>query len=510
MGFDKILNWMKKHHNLVLICVLALAFIIRLKIFLATKNIAIWWDEGDYAFTGKNWGLELGVRDLWYYRRTFLLPLLFGNVFALGGSEVTLRLIIMLMSVAVVYMTYLIGKELFNKHVGLIAALGISASRIHLFLTGRILNEIPATLFILLGYYFFIKGYMKKEDKWFVYLSAVFITFGMMTRFATLLSLIPILFYIFFKEGVKALKNKNLWIFALIVIILMLPFLYLYNMHFSSGVVDFYKHYAGLRVKEETGEDILMGLPGIGVYFLNLIPNMHWIFFIAFLFGAVMFLDIFLGYDLLFKDGKIKKKVFLLLWIIIPIIVHGMISEYLQERYLSWSYPAFFILAGIGFMKVYDGLKKYREVLAVVIVVLLLITGAVFSMKAGAEVIKVKADTYRQVKDSGEWLKDHTQIWDGIISQSRPQHAYYSERSVWSTTNFADEKEFNDYIERIRPKYYVLSLYEPTNPEWGITYGQRHQLNPEVAWFFDAEKKQPSIIIYRMDDSFWNRLKNAA
>lgn len=488
-------RWFKDWHIIILIAVILLAFVLRIYVYNFTANQPIWWDEGDYLYTAKRWGLDLETRDLWYYRRTFFWPLMLAGMLKLGFGEHALRFLTVLFSTGTVAMTYLAGKELFDKRVGLVAAFIMAVARLPLFLGGRLLTETPAAFFILTGYYFFIKGYMKKQGDHFIYLSAVMIAFGMFTRWATLLSLIPLIIYLLCVEKFRIFTNKKLWIFAGIILAIIAPFLIAYSQNYPAGISDFVTHYTATP---EGQEAFMLGVPGIWGYFTDLLPNASLWFFAMFILGMMIFIDMIIAPDMLFKKEEIARKLFFFLWILTPLVFHGMYSEYVDERYILWAYPMIFMLAGIGMMKIFDLLKKYNKYLGIGFIVIIVVLGGWAQLTAARNITLDKRYSYQAVMESGYWLKANTNRDDTIISQSRPQHGYYSERSVYSYTQAKDAADFEKMLQKYNPKYMVISVFESSAPQWSYAYGGEHNLSIANAWYSDEERTKPIVVVYQL------------
>src|SRR3990167_10242817 len=113
---NKISNFLKNKENLVLFLIIVFALIIRIWVYIKTLNQPIWWDEGDYLAAAKRWGLGLNIHDIWYYRRAFLLPVIWAGIYKIGGNETFLRFTELIFSILVVYFTYLLGKVVFSKN----------------------------------------------------------------------------------------------------------------------------------------------------------------------------------------------------------------------------------------------------------------------------------------------------------------------------------------------------------------------------------------------------------
>jgi len=506
---NKISNFFKNKENLVLVLIIVFALIIRIWVYIKTLNQPIWWDEGDYLAAAKRWGLGLNIHDIWYYRRAFLLPVIWAGLYKLSGSEAVLRFTEVIFSWLVVYFTYLLGKEMFNKHVGLIAAFGVAASRINIFLTGRLLTELPATCFFTLGLYFLWKGYVNDKKYKFLVLGAVFIGLGIMTRFALLMSLIPLTILFITTEGKKVFKSKYVWSFFIIFLIISTPFLILYKTHYPGGLSDFYKHYTGAREKVETGKSPFMGWSGVWQYFMNYLSNTGTLF-VAFLIGLVYILiDLVFGFDLVFKDKEVRNKLFMLILVLTPVFVHGLFSEYVEERYLIYAYPTMLIIAGFGLVRAYEyltgknigyvvfggfvGLLSYHLAknftfvslldlnlllkslivfLPVLIVCVLiglvyyylikrsdikkasivglfiafLFLGAYLQVGFGKDITLYKKYGQLPLKEAGEFIKLNSESGDVVYCESQPQMQYYGERSVYRYGEYIEEKDIREFL----------------------------------------------------------------
>ena len=55
---EKIINWLKKPSNLILVLVLIFAFALRLYYFILVKNQPLWWDEACYGILAKNFIID--------------------------------------------------------------------------------------------------------------------------------------------------------------------------------------------------------------------------------------------------------------------------------------------------------------------------------------------------------------------------------------------------------------------------------------------------------------------
>jgi len=455
---NKLLNFFSEYHNIILVLILIFAFIIRIYFFFQTINQPLWWDESQYVEQARRLGLNLETNDIWYYRRTMFLPLFWSLFFKLGFGETTLRLTEVFFSVLIVLATYLISKEMFNKKTALIAAFGVSISRIILFETTRLLTSVPETALMLLAVYYFYKGYIKENKTKYIYLFGLFTGLAMSVRFASFLSIISFGLIFLIKEKGKIWKNKQMLGAFLLIFLILSPFFYQYYKHYPEGISDFLRHYGEVGVPKEQKQPYL-GVKGIYDYFSTIPANTGIIFFIALIIGIIFLLDFIIAPDLLFKDNKIQRNLFLFLFILPPFIYHSLKSLYVEERYLLGILPVIFIISAYGLIKFYEYVKNYNKYVVSGILIILLLVSSFYVIKSANEIILAKKDSYSQVKEASLWIKENSNPNDKIISNSIPQMQYYTDRSVY----YIEEKE---EVIKLKPKYYIVSIYEQSAPSY--------------------------------------------
>ena len=139
---------------------------LRLYFFLKTYNQALWWDEADYMSIAKHYGL--GSPEVAAPWRARGMSLIFGLFYFFGANEIFQRLLVIVFSLAAVWITYLLGKEFFDSKVALIASSFMAVSWVHIFWGMRFSGETFALVFYSLAAYFFWKGYEKKGSKWYM------------------------------------------------------------------------------------------------------------------------------------------------------------------------------------------------------------------------------------------------------------------------------------------------------------------------------------------------------
>jgi len=512
-------GWIKDNYDKIFLVLLFLAFIIRIWIFFKTMNQPIWWDAGDYLSAAKRWaGLNPNMLDIWYYRRGFFWPL-FGTIFFKTGlGEIGIRFFITLFSTGIVAVSYFLIKKMFNKKLALLTTLCLTFSWILLFFSGRPLTNIPSAFFLLLFLLLFWKGYVLKEGDKFLYLSGIFYALAALTRMQNLMFLIPIFIFIFSREKFKFLKNKKLWITLGIFLLVMTPQLIIHYQHFGNPVADLMKYYLGIGGSQtgEIGAEI--GQPSKLFSYITNLPYMldgnekgyttlfalspiYILFVIGFFY---FFIDLFLGFDKIFKDEKIQKRLFVLMWIVVIFILLGYITIAVEQRYVMETLPFLFLIAVFPLLKLGNFIKnksklsnKFIFASIAIVLMLLLIPNFLF----GNNLIEAKKTSYLEVKQAGEWIKENSNLTDIVVTSSLPQITYYSERIVYPF-NLAyrrdleekNETDFNEFVLKNHPRYLVISAYE-VDYDWVFQYPEKHKniLVPVKVYY---KNEQPILVIY--------------
>jgi len=478
-------DFFDKYYLYIFFAILLFSFYLRLKYY--NINTAIWYDEGSYLNMAKRIGLGLDyLNDDYYFRRTFFIPLFFAFLYKISGNtEFLLRISELLFSTGSVIFTYLLIKEMFDKRYAVLSSFVLGVSWLSLFFTSRLLTNGPDLFFMTGGLYFFWKGYANNKQKYNIYLAGLFFGMGIFTRFASIIMLMPLFIYMMAREKLGFLKNKNVWIMIFIIFLILTPFFIKFFSYkdAGAGVGGFLKHYF-------YGRDIL-----IFNYLLDIAYILKGFFIILFVIGLAYFLDLFLAPDMILKDENIRKKLFILIWLLLPTIIFGLITSMVEERYLMLTLPfmAFLIVHGCMIITKY---LKLSNNLATIVLFILLMGGAYSQVTFADSLIKDKKDSFVQLRYAGEWLKQNTKTTDYIIASGQPELMYYSERNIESFT--ATEQEFQEKkISKFKPKYMILTKLEPS-PEWTYNYPEKNQdkLKPVMVFFFDSEQKKPAVVIY--------------
>ena len=483
---EKVINWLKNPLNLALVGIVLFTIIIRLYYFLSTNGQPLWWDEAEYMNMAQRWAF--GIEYPFHAVRPILLSLVSSVFLRLSDTEFLPRLLILGFSLASVLGVYLLAKELFNKKIGLLSSLLMSAFYLNLFFSFRILVDLPSLTFFTFSAWLFY-AYFKYSSKKYLYWASAVVAIGTLMRLTTSLVLLAVLIYLLVTENIKIVKKKELWVAGIIFVILLLPYIIWGFSEFGGFVIT----EAG---KLNAAESWTVGFNVLFNY-VKLFPTyLTWPLLIFFLVGLVFMLRVVIGFDILIKNRnkKLKRDLFLLLLFLVPLIAISFLIGHNENRYILNSFPAICILASYAIFFTYYKIRKHSKFIAIVLF-LALVGFIVFSQVQEANSLIVsKQNSYIQVAEAGKWLKANSQPDEGVFSSSVTQIQYYSERE---TSGFPQEKEM---FEKIRAegnfKYYMISLLE-RSPEWAYAYPEENKLSTVQAYFADAEKTQPLLIIYK-------------
>ena len=367
-------GWIQDSYDKLFLLIFLVALIIRILVYLKTNDQVLWWDAADYMASAKRWaGINPNLIDMWYYRRGFLWALIGTLFFAIGIGEIGMRILVVLLSTGIVFVSYFLISEMFNKKLALLTSLGITLSWVFLFFTGRLLTEIPATFFLLTSLIFFWKGYMKNQGIKYFILFGIFAALTVLTRMQYLMFVIPILLLALVREKHKIFVNKKLWISIIIFLIILIPHFILYNKHFGNPILDLTNYYLGIEGVSKTGEvgvelaktsDLFLyinNLPYIldanqkGYSSLFVISPIYLLFIIGFF---LFFIDLFLGFDKIFSNDTIQKKFFILSFIVLSFLFLGYMAPQLEQRYIMPVIPFLFFIAVYPFYYITGFLKE--------------------------------------------------------------------------------------------------------------------------------------------------------
>ena len=485
---SKIENFLRDKYNLMFLGVLLVAFIIRLYYFFYTYNQSLWWDEAEYMSMANN--ILYGIPFDFNPQRPILFPLLI-TLFLWIGEGAVRFFIVFLPSLGVVILTYLLGKEIYDKKVGLIASFIISIFWSILFDSTRIHADVIGLFLSLFGIYLFWKGYVANKSVKLISLGFLFMILAFMVKVNMILALLTVLIFLIVTEKLEFLKEKILWKSLIWLFIPLIPF-FVYN-HIKFGtILPFIQGYvdpASLTSKFQSSFNWSI-LKFIYIYTYEF-------FFALFILGVLFVLfNLVLGFDLIYKEKnlKLKSDLFSILVVVTVMSYFIFVERWNAEpRWLILMAPFMFFIIGRGILDVFNYIKIDKKVIFIIIVFVLFL-GSYPHLKYNDELIKTKKTSYEPVKLAGLWIKEHSNKNDIILSKSPTQITYYAERKTFGIVS-------NEEIKSLKPRYIIISIFEIHPPELLQRIESiKDHLQVVNGYFMDAEGKQPALIVYEFKD----------
>ncbi|MEI8344664.1 MAG: glycosyltransferase family 39 protein [Candidatus Omnitrophota bacterium] len=187
------------------------------------------WDEAIYASIARTvfrTGDWLCLRDMgfvWLEKPPLAIWATAGFYHWLGVSEFTARLFSAVCGIALVYLTYFIGRQLINRYVGLIGALTLLSSSYYLRFTRFGMTDIPVVFFMALTLYLFWLGQQRNR---FLVLSGVALGLALMTKGFTVLMILPVCWiYCVWTRRTEILRRPAYWVGLALALAILLPWL---------------------------------------------------------------------------------------------------------------------------------------------------------------------------------------------------------------------------------------------------------------------------------------------
>ncbi len=517
MDKETIKNWLKNPLNLVLVGIVIFAFIVRLWYFLKVGNQTIWFDEGEYLTLAKEWAFGY-PNYLPNPQRPPLFQFLGAIIFMVGLGESFIRFALVLIpSTALVVFVYLLGKEMYDEKIGLVGAFLTAVSWTLLFWGARVQPDF-FSMALQVASLWLIWKYWKLQDKnelgekatRLIIFSAVLAALSFYFKITGLLVPMIVGLFILVKDRLSAFKNRDYWIYAVAYSITMIPYFiwakvthgaYLaFRAGYSNPTAQNWPFawevlkYVGMLLNPFVN----IGNESVASYYISSIFNTRGLLIILFIIGIVIGLKFLLYGDVLIKD---KKKAFNpnLFGILALVYIAGFYIFYqraIEDRWVFLWLPFMFFFIGLALKFIYRYTKKFNKILAIVLVAGLLGFGGYSQLKHSDGLIWNKFDSYKPVEQAGLWIKDNSNIDDIVLSRSKTQNPYYSERETKNYNEFESAEEMDFWISENKPRYFIVSIFEP-NPEWTQPWIEKNQnrLNPVQAYL---DGQNTALIIYEI------------
>lgn len=449
----------KNKLNIFLVLILALAFIIRLKYF--NINTAVWWDEAEYLSTAKNWVFNVPYEVSAQRQPLYPLMISLFYFFGITGLSVIKFFTVLIPSLLSVYGIYLLGKEMYDKKIGLISSFIFSVFWISLYWSSRISTDSLGLMFGVFAFYFFWNGLIKEEkQKKNLIIMGLFLGLGFLTRIGNVLPILIILIFLILIQRTKFITNKNLWLSAGIAVITIIPYLIWNLVKFGNPLAFYAGYFGGKAATIKAAMPIAWNL----ITLFQVYPL--WFLFIFFIIGLITLFGVFIGFDIVFKnqDKKLTADFFTLIMIIIPMVFFIFIERQAEPRWALIIAPPIFFVTAKGIIYLSKYIEKFNKKSSVIFIILVLLIGAYSHISYADNLLESKKDSFSQFREAGTWIKEHSNPADAVYNNGEPQNTYYSERRTFSIGGGSPE-EFEKLIKKNKIRYIVISLLEK-EPDW--------------------------------------------
>lgn len=231
-------------NNLSLTKILILAFVLRLIWILAIKTVPtsdfkLMYETGKLASEG-NFAAFHGLSYFNLFPHDSITVLYYSIFFKITGNPLFLiKFMNVIYETFVVFMIYIIGKNIYNKNLAKIGALLIALFPPFIMYCSETMAEHMAIPFFLISVYFFIK-YIDTDKILFIFISGIFLSLGDLFRPVGIIFFIAYLIYFVIKKIIIQRKKYLVKLLAFIILIIgcALPTVILSNILVKSDILQ--------------------------------------------------------------------------------------------------------------------------------------------------------------------------------------------------------------------------------------------------------------------------------
>ncbi len=508
MSQKEIKNWLKDKYNFSFVLLILATIAVRVYFFIQSAGQTLWWDEAEYMATAKHWAF--GVPYDINLQRPPLFQLLAVPLLKIGLTEGALKfLLVLLPSVAVVVIIYLLGKELFNKKVALIAAFTSSFVWSFLFWSVRFQPDFFSLSFQLLSILFFWKLF-KGDKRIHAIYGGVFAALAFYFKISALLIPLTLFLFVLFKDGFSFIKKKNYWVALISFIVALIPFGIWQYILFGNPVAFAPSYIGGTGIGQ--GWDL-----GWMVFsFFYQFPKL--LFFILFVGGiAAALFNLLISFDLLIKikEKRLDPHLFsILLLLVLTLFYIFYIRGTIEDRWVFLIIPFIMYFAAEGLTYLSEIAEGYYKRLGAIVLIICLGLFLFYQLQHTNALINIKKGSYLPVKEASLWIKDNSNKEDTVLSVSYTQATTYTERKIITyppkvrdpNSSYAYIPSKIDMMDRLieenRPRYLMVSVFE-VHPDWTQEWINKNlaRLRPVQVYFADPQQTQVLLVVYEIEYS---------
>jgi 4-amino-4-deoxy-L-arabinose transferase-like glycosyltransferase len=302
-----------------------------------------------------------------------ILPyILAALTYLFGGGLDVHRVVPIIFGSSSVWVMYFLGKELFDRRVGILSATLLCFSSYHILFSKVVMLEAAVIFFILASIYYFLKTYNSEGDIKYACICGVFLGLACNTKWIGLL-LYPVffLFIIWTKKSLRLLFEKRFLLVILISVLIELPVhvdTYIHNKNpiyyflvvrpHTPQTASMYAASKSIGIEETLVQgfngyiDVLIDAWGLAT------SSLPWLSIFRFAASLLFVVTVLYCLYVVLKGSQSASLVF------IYFVVFNVFVFFIQMRmryYLLWALPAFFIMLSSMSFAFIDQLKSWKK-----------------------------------------------------------------------------------------------------------------------------------------------------
>ena len=345
-------NFEIKNLNIIFV-ILLLSFVLNFASSFLSKSRG--WDESVYLSLAAGFSKHpfsygfIGFVDMNYEcescagHRPPLLPLLLSVFFIIFGPalgpDMAIHILPPLFGMLSVFAVFLLGRELFNDRIGVMAAVILAVIPLHVLFSGQVLTDVPAGFFVTLCMYFYWRGFEKNYNCSKI-LFFLFAALAILVKYTTMF-LFPVCCLLLLRQGKNARRHitKELFFGIILFFLILLPW-FLYSQAEYGNPLAAFLH--GIKSQHYWGDNIPY------ITFLVDLSLLLSVFSLVFVIGLLMFFGLS---PFAMRKQKSKElfdsKYLLLLLPIFLLLASITLFKYKEPRYFLPALPVFAIFCAL-------------------------------------------------------------------------------------------------------------------------------------------------------------------
>jgi len=316
------------------------------------------YDNPILPFDFQNWT----ANHIWVHKQPLPLWTMAGSMWLFGVNEVALRLPSIILTTLGIWLTFSIGKFLFNNKIGYLAAFFYSINGLIIEVTaGRVATDhidVFFLFFVELAIFFSIQFVISKKTIFNIFVG-ISLGFAILSKWLPALIVLPI--WLVMVVGSKNLTIKSILLQFTVLLIttlaIFLPWqLYIYTVFPVEAAWE-----TGFNLKHIT--QALEGHEGSLLYFADKIRINY---------GELVYLPLIWFLWKTVKNTKDNKRLVVLIWFWVPFLFFSFVKTKMQA-YILFASPALFLMTSEFwfFLNNYRKQHKLRWLFALILILLI-------------------------------------------------------------------------------------------------------------------------------------------